>query len=135
MSFRKGDLPKRLAASAVSARRQSLESIGAVLVMGIVLWAICIGAAFVIYWGKDGDDSKSDPVLSVEYVLFLAGYVDAGVAGRSTGKKQYRFKRSCQSGFSWHVLFVWDLRTDRASGIGRAEDRTISSGLLVHKGK
>ena len=36
--------------------------------------------------GKDGDDSKSDPVLSVEYVLFLAGYVDAGVAGRSTGK-------------------------------------------------
>ncbi|GCA68185.1 hypothetical protein KGMB01110_26210 [Mediterraneibacter butyricigenes] len=52
MSFRKGDLPKRLAASAVSARRQSLESIGAVLVMGIVLWTICIGAAFVIYGEK-----------------------------------------------------------------------------------
>ena len=52
MAFKKGDISKRMQASAVSARRQSLEGLLAMLVMGGGLWEIGMAGAAVLY-GKE----------------------------------------------------------------------------------
>ena len=52
MAFKKGDIPKRMQASAVSARRQSMEGLLAMLVMGGGLWVIGMAGAVVMY-GKE----------------------------------------------------------------------------------
>ena len=49
MAFKKGDIPKRMAASALSSRRQTLESLAAVGVIGFALWAVGILGAVVFY--------------------------------------------------------------------------------------
>lgn len=48
-AFHKGDLPKRMHASAVSRRRQNLEGLLAAGTMGISLWMIMILAAMLLY--------------------------------------------------------------------------------------
>lgn len=48
-AFRKGDLPKRMKASAVSARRQNLEGLLAAFTIGAVIWGITIVVAFVMH--------------------------------------------------------------------------------------
>lgn len=48
-AFRRGDLPKRMSASAVSARRQSLEGLLAAATMAAILWGVSIAGAFVFY--------------------------------------------------------------------------------------
>lgn len=48
-AFRKGDLPKRMRASAVSARRQSMEGLLASAVMAVGLWAVAVAGAFIFY--------------------------------------------------------------------------------------
>lgn len=48
-AFRKGDLPKRMRASAVSARRQSLEGLLASAAMAVGLWAVAVAGAFTFY--------------------------------------------------------------------------------------
>lgn len=48
-SFQKGDLPKRMFASAVSARSQSLQGLLATTGIGIALWLFCIIMSLVIY--------------------------------------------------------------------------------------
>ncbi|EOS39877.1 hypothetical protein C808_00847 [Lachnospiraceae bacterium M18-1] len=50
-AFRKGDLPKRMRACAVSGRRQNVEGLLAAATVGMCLWALCIGGAF--FWYKD----------------------------------------------------------------------------------
>lgn len=52
MAFKKGDIPKRMQASAVSVRRQSMEGLLAMLVMGGGLWVIGMAGAVVMY-GKE----------------------------------------------------------------------------------
>lgn len=48
-AFRKGDLPKRMRASAVSARRQSIEGLLASAAMAAGLWAVAVIGAFIFY--------------------------------------------------------------------------------------
>ena len=48
-AFRKGDLPKRMQASAVSMHRQNTESLLAAATIAIVLWAITIIASLFFY--------------------------------------------------------------------------------------
>lgn len=48
-AFRKGDLPKRMHASAVSMHRQNAESLLAAGTIAIVLWGITIIASMIIY--------------------------------------------------------------------------------------
>ena len=52
MAFKKGDIPKRMQASAVSSRRQSMEGLLAMLVIGGGLWGIGMLGAFVMYGKK-----------------------------------------------------------------------------------
>ena len=49
MAFKKGDIPKRMQASAVSLRRQSLEGLLAMFVMGGGLWGIGMLGALAMY--------------------------------------------------------------------------------------
>ena len=49
MAFRQGDIQKRMDASAVPVRRQSMEGLLAMGVMGIVLWGIGIVGAGIMY--------------------------------------------------------------------------------------
>lgn len=48
-AFHKGDIPKRMQASAVSARRQNMEALLAAMVLGIALLGICIAVSILIY--------------------------------------------------------------------------------------
>lgn len=48
-AFQKGDLPKRMHASAVSERRQSLEGLLAVGTLGLGLWGIIVVSAMFLY--------------------------------------------------------------------------------------
>ena len=52
MAFKKGDIPKRMQASAVSMRRQSMEGLLAMFVMGGGLWGIGMLGALVMYGKK-----------------------------------------------------------------------------------
>lgn len=48
-AFRRGDLPKRMRVSAISARRQSLEGLLATATMAVGLWLVSIIGAFLFY--------------------------------------------------------------------------------------
>lgn len=50
-AFRKGDLPKRMRACAVSGRRQNVEGLLAAATLGLCLWALSIAGAF--FWYRD----------------------------------------------------------------------------------
>ena len=52
IAFRQGDILKRMEASAVPVRRQSMEGLLAMGVMGIVLWGIGIAGAGIMYGRK-----------------------------------------------------------------------------------
>ena len=52
MAFRQGDIQRRMEASAVSMKRQSLEGLLAMGVMGITLWGIGIAGAGIMYGKK-----------------------------------------------------------------------------------
>lgn len=52
IAFRQGDIQKRMEASAVSVRRQSMEGLMAMSVMGIILWGIGIAGAGMMYGRK-----------------------------------------------------------------------------------
>lgn len=48
-AFHKGDIPKRMQASAVSGRRQNMEALLAAMVLGIALLGICIAVSILLY--------------------------------------------------------------------------------------
>lgn len=48
-AFHKGDIPKRMQASAVSVRRQNMEALLAAMVLGIALLGICIAVSVLLY--------------------------------------------------------------------------------------
>lgn len=52
MAFKKGDIPKRMQASAVSSRRQSMEGLLAMFVMGGGLWGISMLGTLIMYGKK-----------------------------------------------------------------------------------
>ena len=58
MAFKKNDIPERMQASAVSARRQSLEGLLAMFVMGGGLWGIGMAGAILMY-GKTFPGSEN----------------------------------------------------------------------------
>ena len=51
MAFKKDDIPKRMQASVISARRQSLEGLLAMFIMGGGLWGIGMAVA-ASFWEK-----------------------------------------------------------------------------------
>lgn len=59
MAFKKGDIPKRIEASAISLRRQNMEGLLAMLVLGGGLWGIGMTGAIVMH-GKRflGDENR-----------------------------------------------------------------------------
>lgn len=69
-AFRRGDLPKRMAASAVSGRRQNLEALLAMTVLGAGLWGIALTGAVVMY-GKAFLTSDGMPYYLLNSVLML----------------------------------------------------------------
>ena len=58
MAFKKNDIPERMQASAVSARRQNLEGLLAMFVMGGGLWGIGMAGAILMY-GKTFPGSEN----------------------------------------------------------------------------
>ena len=58
MAFKKDDIPKRMQASVISARRQSLEGLLAMFVMGGGLWGIGMAGAILMY-GKTFPGSEN----------------------------------------------------------------------------
>lgn len=48
-AFHKGDIPKRMQASAISGRRQNMEALLAAMVLGIALLGICIVVSILLY--------------------------------------------------------------------------------------
>lgn len=48
-AFHKGDIPKRMQASAISSRRQNMEALLAAMVLGIALLGICIIVSILLY--------------------------------------------------------------------------------------
>jgi ABC-2 type transport system permease protein len=48
-AFHKGDIPKRMRASAVSGRRQNMEALLAAGILGMGLWGIIVGGGVLIY--------------------------------------------------------------------------------------
>lgn len=52
MAFKKDDIPKRMQASAISSRRQSLEGLLAMFIMGGGLWGIGMAGAILMYGKK-----------------------------------------------------------------------------------
>ena len=52
MAFKKGDIQKRMEASAVSSRRQAMEGLLAMGVIGAALWLLGIAGAIAMYGGN-----------------------------------------------------------------------------------
>ena len=75
--FQKDDIPKRMQASAISARRQSLEGLLAMFVMGGGLWGIGMAGAILMY-GKTFLSSENfgyyvlNTLASIKSSTFLA---------------------------------------------------------------
>lgn len=73
MAFKKGDIPKRMQASAVSSRRQNLEGLLAMSVMGGGLWGIGMLGVLIMY-GKDflGSANQKYYVLNTLVMMTVA---------------------------------------------------------------
>ena len=69
-AFKKGDLPKRMEASAVSGRRQNLEALLAMGVLGAGLWGIG-GIGAVVMYGSSFLTSSALPYYLLNSVLML----------------------------------------------------------------
>lgn len=91
-AFQRGDLPKRMSASAVSARRQSLEGLLAAATMAAILWTVSIAGAFAFY-GKRLMECKGLPyyllnslmmVLTALAISYLVGMMVRGKSAANT---------------------------------------------------
>ncbi|HJB45241.1 MAG TPA: ABC transporter permease [Candidatus Mediterraneibacter surreyensis] len=72
MGFRRGSLPDRMAASAVPARRQSMEGLMAAGVIAIALWGFCSLISIVFYNGNFLDSGKVTWYLLNSFVMLLS---------------------------------------------------------------
>ena len=71
MAFKKGDIPKRMQASAVSSRRQSMEGLLAMSVMGGGLWGIGMLGVLIMY-GKDFFGSANQKYYVLNTLVMMA---------------------------------------------------------------
>ena len=71
MAFKKGDIPKRMQASAVSSRRQNLEGLLAMSVMGGGLWGIGMLGVLVMF-GKDFFGSANQKYYVLNTLVMMA---------------------------------------------------------------
>ncbi|MDD3221776.1 MAG: ABC transporter permease [Clostridia bacterium] len=69
-AFRKGDLPKRMQASAISVRRQNLEGLLAAGTVALALWIFSIGGA-VIFYQKELIGNGGLPYLLLNTLMVL----------------------------------------------------------------
>ena len=152
MAFKKDDIPKRMQASAVSARRQSLEGLLAMFVMGGGLWGIGMAGAILMY-------GKTFPPLLLMKTTHISGchsYVWKNISrfrelrilctehsgddgsgtfsflpDRAFCKKQQHVKRDCQYPVSWNVFSVWCFCSHECYGQKCPEGVSVSSCILV----
>lgn len=88
VAFRRGDLPKRMRACAVSARRQNLEGLLAAATLGLCLWAVSMAGAFVRYRGILSDRGGTgyfllNTLLMMAVALTISYLVGILVRGKS----------------------------------------------------
>lgn len=81
MGFRRGSLPNRMAASAVPARRQSMEGLLAAGVIALALWGICSLISIVIYNRDFFDSGKTGWYLLNSFVMLLSALALAYLVG------------------------------------------------------
>ena len=83
-AFRKGDLPKRMQASAVPARRQNAEGLLAVGTVGTALWVIVTAAALLIYGKEFLSSGGTVYYLINSFLMLLVGMSMAYLVGMFT---------------------------------------------------
>lgn len=130
MAFKKGDIQKRMEASAISVRRQSVEGLLATGMIGVVLWLIgFLGVTFM--YGSRFWHVGTLCLLYFEYLY----HADSGsvpfLSDRYVYHKQQPSKRCGQPGLPCHVLPLRRVCSYGCDGQIRAEIRTVSACLLV----
>lgn len=81
LGFRRGNLPMRLRASAVPAKRQNLEGLAAAGTVSAGLWVIFTGAAFLLYGREMFADGKTVYYLVNSAVMLLVALALAYLIG------------------------------------------------------
>lgn len=81
MGFRRGSLPRRMRASAVPARRQSLEGLAASGVIALALWGICTAASLTVYGRGFLTGGRAGWYLLNSFVLLIVSLTLAYLVG------------------------------------------------------
>ena len=130
MAFKKDDIPKRMQASAISARRQSLEGLLAMFIMGGGLWGIGMAGAILMLW-KNISRFRKFRILCTEHSGNDGSGTFTFLSDRSFCKKQQHVKRDRKYPVSWNVLSVWCVCSHEYYGQKRPEGVSVSSCVLV----
>ena len=129
MAFKKDDIPKRMQASAVSARRQSLEGLLAMFVMGGA-YGNRYGWSHPYVW-KNISRFRKFRILCTEHSGNDGSGTFTFLSDRSFCKKQQHVKRDRKYPVSWNVLSVWCVCSHEYYGQKRPEGVSVSSCVLV----
>lgn len=129
MAFKKDDIPKRMQASAISARRQSLEGLLAMFVMG-GLMGNRYGWSYPYVW-KNISQFRKFRILCTEHSGNDGSGTFTFLSDRSFCKKQQHVKRDRKYPVSWNVLSVWCVCSHEHYGQKRPEGVSVSSCVLV----
>ncbi len=130
MAFKKDDIPKRMQASAISARRQSLEGLLAMFVMGGGLMGNRYGWSYPYVW-KNISQFRKFRILCTEHSGNDGSGTFTFLSDRSFCKKQQHVKRDRKYPVSWNVLSVWCVCSHEHYGQKRPEGVSVSSCVLV----
>lgn len=130
MAFKKDDIPKRMQASAISARRQSLEGLLAMFVMGGGLMGNRYGWSHPYIW-KNISQFRKFRILCTEHSGNDGSGTFTFLSDRSFCKKQQHVKRDRKYPVSWNVLSVWCVCSHEHYGQKRPEGVSVSSCVLV----
>lgn len=82
MGVRRGSLPERTRASAVSARRQGLEGLAAAGVLATGLWAVCTAGGLILYGREFISSGRAPWYLANSFALLLMALALAYLIGR-----------------------------------------------------
>lgn len=124
------DIPKRMQASAISARRQSLEGLLAMFVMGGGYGGTGMAGCHPYVW-KNISRFRKFRILCTEHSGNDGSGTFTFLSDRSFCKKQQHVKRDRKYPVSWNVLSVWCVCSHEYYGQKRPESVSVSSCLLV----
>ena len=130
MAFKKNDIPERMQASAVSARRQSLEGLLAMFVMGGGFMGNRYGRCHSYVW-KNISRFRELRILCTEHPGDDGSGTFSFLPDRAFCKKQQHVKRDCQYPVSWNVFSVWCFCSHECYGQKCPEGVSVSSCVLV----